>query len=195
MFISGYANTENVFYCLNNTTHKRFVIFKCRYFKLSWNTTALSQSNCRNFSCGSIRVRTHSKSWKEQRYFENLPNQIKKSNPLFRHVTPWSIKVLVETCRLEKSKKLQLTNRFYCSIFFVSNHDVWLVIRGTQRELCSRWVPLSNGNRTEWLTKLADSRPHSGSPICLITSMITDRVGRHEVLLPINHKSDLRILL
>ena len=34
-----------------NTTHKRFVIFTCRYFKLSWNTTALSQSNCRNFSC------------------------------------------------------------------------------------------------------------------------------------------------
>ena len=27
-----------------------------RYFKLSWNTTALSQSNCRNFSCRSIIV-------------------------------------------------------------------------------------------------------------------------------------------
>ena len=25
------------------------------------------------------------------------------------------------------------------------------------------------------------------SPICLITSMITDRIGRHEVLLLINH--------
>ena len=32
------------------TTRKGFVIFTCRYFKLSWNTTALSQSNCRNFS-------------------------------------------------------------------------------------------------------------------------------------------------
>ena len=30
-------------------------------------------------------------------------------------------------------------------------------------------------------------RPRSGSPICLITSMITDRIGLHEVLLPINH--------
>ena len=30
-------------------------------------------------------------------------------------------------------------------------------------------------------------RPRSGSPICLITSMITDRIGRHEVLLLINH--------
>ena len=39
---------------VNNTTRKRFVIFTCRYFKLSLNTTALSQSNCRNFSCTSI---------------------------------------------------------------------------------------------------------------------------------------------
>ena len=30
-------------------------------------------------------------------------------------------------------------------------------------------------------------RPRSGMPICLITSMITDRIGQHEVLLPINH--------
>ena len=30
-------------------------------------------------------------------------------------------------------------------------------------------------------------RPRSGSPICIITSMITDQIGRHEVLLPINH--------
>ena len=36
------------------TAHKRFVIFTCRYSKLSWNTTALSQSNCRNSSCSSI---------------------------------------------------------------------------------------------------------------------------------------------
>ena len=36
------------------TTCKRFVIFTCRYFKLSCNTTALGQSTCRNFPCGSI---------------------------------------------------------------------------------------------------------------------------------------------
>ena len=29
------------------TTCKGFVIFTCRYFKLSWNTSALSQSKCR----------------------------------------------------------------------------------------------------------------------------------------------------
>ena len=38
------------------TTHERFVIFTCGYFKLTWNTTALNQSNCRNFSCSSINA-------------------------------------------------------------------------------------------------------------------------------------------
>ena len=53
-----------------------------------------------------------------------------------------------------------------------------------------------NGNRTEWspvwavimrvINKIG--RPRSGNPICLITSLITDRIGRHEVLLPIYQK-------
>ena len=56
-------------------------------------------------------------------------------------------------------------------------------------------ITISNGNRTEWspirsviirvINKIR--RPRSGSPVCLITSMITDRIGRHEVLLPINN--------
>ena len=37
------------------TTCKSFVIFTCRYFKLSWNTTSLSPSNSSNFSCSSVR--------------------------------------------------------------------------------------------------------------------------------------------
>ena len=41
------------------TTRKRFVIFTCRYFKLSWNTTALSQSYCRNFLCSGIRYQRY----------------------------------------------------------------------------------------------------------------------------------------
>ena len=46
------------------TTRKRFVIFTYRYFKLSWNTTALSQSNCRNFfsSTRGIYAKCHYKS-------------------------------------------------------------------------------------------------------------------------------------
>ena len=42
-----------------NTTRKRFVIFTCRYFNLSWNTAALSQSNWRNFSCSSRKQVIH----------------------------------------------------------------------------------------------------------------------------------------
>ena len=52
-----------------------------------------------------------------------------------------------------------------------------------------------NGNRTEWspirsvIIRVINEigRPRSGSPICLISSMITDRIGLHSVLLPINH--------
>ena len=55
---------------------------------------------------------------------------------------------------------------------------------------------INYGNRTEWspirsviilwvINKIG--LPLRGRLICLITSMITDRIGRHEVLLPINH--------
>ena len=79
------------------------------------------------------------------------------------------------------------------------NFHVWIVSKlilslNTIFERSSILV-VSNGNRTEWspirsviirvINKIG--RPRSGSPICLITSMITDRIGRHEVLLPINH--------
>ena len=69
------------------------------------------------------------------------------------------------------------------------------LLRGSRRSQRVFWLSISNGNRTEWIpirsviirviNKIG--RPRSGSPICLITSMITDRIGRHEVLLPINH--------
>ena len=65
-------------------------------------------------------------------------------------------------------------------------------------ELIIDYQLISNGNRTKWspirsviirvINKIG--RPRSGSPICLITSMIADRIGRHEVLLPINHNFD-----
>ena len=44
------------------TTRKRLAISTCRYSKLSWNTTSLSQWNCRNFSWSSIsdRIGLHS---------------------------------------------------------------------------------------------------------------------------------------
>ena len=47
------------------TLCKSLVIFTCRYFKLRRNTTALSQSNCRNFLCSGIRFVTLNKIWKQ----------------------------------------------------------------------------------------------------------------------------------
>ena len=47
----------------------------------------------------------------------------------------------------------------------------------------------SNGNRTEWtpIQSVIILVVNSESEICLISSMVTDRIGWHEVLLPINH--------
>ena len=58
------------------------------------------------------------------------------------------------------------------------------------------FVPvINNGNRTEWspipsvIMRVINKiwQPHNGSPNSSITSMITDWIGWHEVLLPINH--------
>ena len=45
---------KSCYYLFMLTTRKSFVIFTCTNFKSSWNTTDLSQSNCRNFSCIGI---------------------------------------------------------------------------------------------------------------------------------------------
>ena len=62
-----------------------------------------------------------------------------------------------------------------------------LKVRKSQKEI-TKSANISNGNRTEWspirsviirvINKIR--RPRCGSPICLITSMITDRIRRHE---------------
>ena len=53
-YLRQISHTNHAIICLYCYPPKRLVIFTCRYFKLSWDTTALSQSNCRNFSCSSI---------------------------------------------------------------------------------------------------------------------------------------------
>ena len=60
--------------------------------------------------------------------------------------------------------------------------------------LYEKVISKNNGNRTEWspvwsviiwvMSKIG--QPRSGSPVCLINGMITDRIGQHKVLLPIN---------
>ena len=60
-YLCQISRTNHAIICYT-TICKGFVIFTCRYFKFSWNTTALSQSNCRNFSCSGITggIRLHS---------------------------------------------------------------------------------------------------------------------------------------
>ena len=52
------------------------------------------------------------------------------------------------------------------------------------------YMVISNGHRTEWSpirSVIIRVINKIRRPRCLITSMITDRIGWHEVLLPINH--------
>ena len=60
--------------------------------------------------------------------------------------------------------------------------------------MIENWWPqtsplINNSNRTEWspipsVIIQVINKVNTRSPICLITSMITDRIGRHKVLLP-----------
>ena len=63
--------------------------------------------------------------------------------------------------------------------------------------LSSGYMLINNGNRTKWsrsviiqeINKIG--RPRSASPIFLSQlGMITDRIGRHQVLLTINQSQD-----
>ena len=54
---------------------------------------------------------------------------------------------------------------------------------------------ISDDNRTEWspirsvIIRVITTSDDPAAGVWFITSMITDRIGRHEVLLPINHKN------
>ena len=70
--IYGKYHVQIMLLIVYTTALRRFVIFTCRYFKLSWNTTALSQSNCRNFSFSSIifEVSCHTHPTRAKRFTE-----------------------------------------------------------------------------------------------------------------------------
>ena len=52
-YLCQISRTNHAIICLYYYQQK-VCNFHIRYFKLTWNTTALSQSNCSNFSCSSI---------------------------------------------------------------------------------------------------------------------------------------------
>ena len=65
------------------TTRKRFVILTCRYLKLSRNTTAVSQSNHRNFSCSGIKGRsTLERTRKARAYLSSFKTEEKAEHGL-----------------------------------------------------------------------------------------------------------------
>ena len=56
-YLCQISRTNHAIICLYYYLQK-VCNFTCRYFKLSWNTTGLSQSNRRNFSCSSRTAKT-----------------------------------------------------------------------------------------------------------------------------------------
>ena len=66
---------------------QKVVIFTCRYFKLSWNTAALSRSNCRHCSRRSINViRIHgNQAWCLRKITSKINKKLTKSSVLTNH--------------------------------------------------------------------------------------------------------------
>ena len=54
------------------TTRSSFVIFTCRYSKLSWNTTALRQSNSRNLSCSITQEQLRGFQFPQEKHFPDI---------------------------------------------------------------------------------------------------------------------------
>ena len=76
----------------------------------------------------------------------------------------------------------------------VMRHTPWMAValtvgHGSSNKSWGREKQINNGNRTEWrLIRSVIIRVWS--PICLITSTITDWIGRHKVLSPSNHNDN-----
>ena len=107
--------------------------FTCGYFKLSWNTTALSRSNCRNFSCSSIHAQTI----------------LDKKNDVTEIVVQFHASVRIETTCIDETTMYQ-NNRFHrlpsFSMRYLHNFvkpSVTAVVFRTitmQRLACSNWA-------------------------------------------------------
>ena len=82
------------------TSRKSYLISTCRYFKLSWNPTVLSQLNCRNFSCSSITFITSSQE---------------KQDCILPHFCLFSIKRVPWNCQNNLSKMVSLISDWWKS--------------------------------------------------------------------------------
>ena len=100
------------------TTRKRLEIFTCRYLKLSWNITALSQLNCSNFSCSSIKSEIFLKQYLVHMHVDKTNWKKQFSGAVLSHDPQWetnyklkksssALIILIWTAKCEKSCKLQ----------------------------------------------------------------------------------------
>ena len=99
----------------------------CRYFKLSWNTTALSQSDCRNFPDSSIKgVIAKGKNWenwvnKECFYFlekdrkARISKVLKESSRLSQNFMNQARSVI---CSEDKGNPTKTVQPFLLACFF-----------------------------------------------------------------------------
>ena len=97
-------------------------IFTCRYFKLSWNTTALSQSNCRNLSCSSITIviviATITFSVLEGKIIKSTLST-KKTTTNLSFVT-WKNIMLTGIRSQSKNDNVEITEKNYVVFYFIS---------------------------------------------------------------------------
>ena len=96
----------------------RFVIFTCRYFKLSWNTTALSQSNCRNFSCSSINTLISMVKEKTLSFHRNGVEGVETCNSRSMLVIMQVPGTISGNPRCRINNKLARESCFFCDNFF-----------------------------------------------------------------------------
>ena len=116
------------------TTRKRMVIFTCRYFKLSWNTAALSQSNRSNFSCSSIK-------WGNElrQYVHTILDSLScRHEKLSR--TVWTVTARDDTSRSHSSNwhvmvLLRLAESVWCTRFQPSLLSIYFSLNGFQSSL------------------------------------------------------------
>ena len=104
-----------LFVYTTTTTPKSFVIFTSRYFKLSGNTTALSQSNCRNLSGSSIIIIISVIYY--QKYVISRAVRREKFETILKH-HEWYL------CQISRTKHAIICLYYYLQRFF--NFHMWV---------------------------------------------------------------------
>ena len=127
-YLRQISRTNHAIICLYYQPQK-VVIFTCRYFILSRNTTALSQSNCRNFSCSGIKGgSTLERTRKVRAYLSSFKKEEKAEYGLIRLANKplWDAVI----CNIEVFKRICKCNGYTlicCKLeWFISKPNLFL---------------------------------------------------------------------